>query len=81
MHACGAIDIKERLLSKDLPAFETELLELETAARMGLKFSFSLLLLAEVIMLAFHKSKERLISRRDTGNPHQAAGPYFQTSL
>lgn len=73
--SCGAMDSKGKFTSKDLRTLESELLKLDTAARMGLKFSSALLLLAEVIMLAFQQSEERMISRRDTGTLINLLGP------
>lgn len=65
--SAGAMDPKGKYISKDRRTLESELLRIDSAARMRLKFSSSLLLFAEVIMLAFQQREERLISRRDTG--------------
>lgn len=73
--SCGVMDSKGKFTSKDLRAFESELQKLDSAARMGLKFSSALLLLAEVIMLAFQQNEDRVISRKDTGSLVNLLGP------
>ena len=71
----GAMDSKGRFNAKDRRTLESELLKIDSAARMGLKFSSALLLFAEVIMMAFQQKEDNRISRRDTGVLVNLLGP------
>ena len=75
LYSVGAMDSKGKFTSKEKRLLDSELAKIDSAARMGLKFSSALLLMAKVIMLAFQQHEGRTISRKDTGTLVNLLGP------